>query len=105
MARKPHHSGTYDRRARRVRAAANADPATICWYCRRTLDQHAPHADGSRPRWTAGHTIDGYRDAPAWLHVTEAPPPGPWLAPEASTCNYGHHDRPRNPQSRAWLTT
>ena len=68
-----HHRGTYHVESRRVRDAANADPTTKCWRCGLTLDAHAPHANGSRPRWQAGHVIDSDPTSP--------------LAPEASTCN------------------
>lgn len=81
------HHGTYQRRSRMVRAAANANPNTICWSCGRTLRKHAPHQTGRPATWHAGHTIDSSIDAPAWLNVTVRPPPGPWLAAEASTCN------------------
>ena len=69
-----HHRGTYAAEARRVRAAANANPATRCWRCGRTLAEHPPHRNGRPARWTAGHIHDGQTGGP--------------LAPEASTCNY-----------------
>ncbi len=78
----PHHSGTYQRRAANVRAAANLDPDTRCWRCRRTLDQHEPHRNGTPARWTAGHIRDGDPTSP--------------LAPEASTCNYSAGARTGN---------
>ena len=106
----PHHEGPYRWNAKRVRDAANANPATICWRCQRTLDEH-PHArDGTRPRWTAGHTIDGDPAARPWLDVTRRPPAGSWLAPEASCCNYaagaGRRNRwAGNPRSETWFAT
>ena len=64
----PHHRGTYHVRARQVRAAAYANPATQCWRCGRTLNQHKPG-----DRWTAGHIHDGDPNSP--------------LLPEARSCN------------------
>lgn len=69
-----HHTGPYRSRARAVVAAANADPSTLCWRCKRTLAQHPPHKTGQQARWTAGHINDGQINGP--------------LLPEASTCNY-----------------
>lgn len=69
-----HHQGTYARRAAAVRAAATANPDTLCWRCGRTLAEHEPHRDGRAPFWTAGHLIDGQIEGQ--------------LAPEASTCNF-----------------
>jgi hypothetical protein len=84
---KPHHSGSYSRRAAAVRAYANANPDTRCWRCGRTLQQHPPHRNGRPPTWHAGHVIDGQI--------------GGLLKPEASTCNksagasYGNRTRRR----------
>ena len=108
MAKAPHHAGDYRAQARKVRDAANAHPLAICWRDGLTLVQHPAHADGSRPTWTAGHTVDGAAGSPAWTDVTRRPPPGPWLAPEASTCNTRNGakrtNRHRaNPQSRQWF--
>ena len=64
----PHHLGDFPRRARLVRAIANANPSTLCWRCGRTLPEHGPKA-----KWQAGHVIDGQI--------------GGELRPEASTCN------------------
>jgi hypothetical protein len=87
MANKHHHRGTHQRHSAMVRRAATANKASICWACGLTLNQHTPHANGKPPTWQAGHTIDGTRNPPPWLNTTTTPPPGPWLAPEASTCN------------------
>jgi hypothetical protein len=93
----PHRAGNYKQRARRLVAAANRNPATICWRCGRTLNQHPPHRNGKPARWTAGHTRDEDPTAP--------------LAPEASTCNYTagavyrnrkHGRPPANPTSTDW---
>jgi hypothetical protein len=84
----PHHRGSYDRLARMVRAAARSTPAAVCWRDGYTLAQHPRRRDGSPPKWTAGHTVDGAVNAPPWLNVTMQPPPGSWLAPEVSRCNY-----------------
>jgi hypothetical protein len=74
MAKAAHHRGGYQVQARRVTLAAYADPSTQCWRCGKTLNQHAPHKDGTPARWTAGHLVDGAA--------------GGDLAPEASVCNY-----------------
>lgn len=68
-----HYRGSYARRAKAVRDAANANPATRCRRCGRTLEQHPPHRNGTPATWDAGHIHDGQIDGP--------------LAPEASTCN------------------
>lgn len=68
-----HYSGSYEREARAVREAAYRNPDTRCRRCGRTLQQHAPHRNGTPARWDAGHVNDGQ--------------PGGPLAPEASTCN------------------
>lgn len=69
-----HHRGSFDRRAKRVRDAANADADTRCWRDGLTLAEHEPHRDGTPARWTAGHVIDSDPTSP--------------LMPEASTCNF-----------------
>ena len=51
----PHYAGTYQRRAKALRDAANADPSTTCWRCGRTQSQHG------QP-WQAGHLNDGEVD-------------------------------------------
>ena len=76
---KPHHRGTFQRRADKIRAAAYADPYTKCWRCGRTLAQHPRHKTGRPPTWQAGHVLTGVVDGP--------------LAPEASTCNTTHGGR------------
>lgn len=67
---KAHRSGDYQRRARIVRQAANADPATTCWRCGLTLD--AKPGD----TWDAGHVRSGDPTSP--------------LLPEHSSCNRSH---------------
>lgn len=69
----PHHRGDYRTRAKRVTDAAKADQGTLCWRCAKPLAEHAPHRNGKRPWWTAGHVRDGDPLSP--------------LLPEASTCN------------------
>ena len=106
--KKAHHAGTHEVVARKVCATAKANPNAVCWRDGLTLDQHAPHHDGTPAYWTGGHTVDGYPNAPAWLDVTRKPPPGPWIAPEASTENYAHganktNKLRTNPHSRPWL--
>jgi hypothetical protein len=84
-----HHRGSYARRARLVRTVAEADPLAVCWRDGLTLGQHhRRRRDDAPPTWTAGHTVDGAVNAPPWLQVRRCPPPGSWLAPEVSTCNY-----------------
>jgi len=85
-----HRRGDYARRAAAVRAAAYADPTTICWRCRRTLAEH-PAGD----TWDAGHLRDG--DASSAL------------AAEASSCNRaagaaaGNRRRKGLTPTRDWL--
>jgi hypothetical protein len=68
MARRDeHYRHGYDRQAAAVRAAADADPATVCWQCGRTKREH-------RREWTAGHEHDGVI--------------GSRLLPECAGCNY-----------------
>lgn len=62
-----HHRGSYAARARKLRAAANADPLTRCWRCGRTLAEHGR-------AWTAGHIAAGAIDGV--------------LLPECAGCNY-----------------
>lgn len=76
----PHHKGRYQQLAAKIRAAANADPTTRCWRCRRTLAQI--RAGKPRARWTAGHVNDGQVDGP--------------LAPECSPCNFAAGARVTN---------
>lgn len=85
----PHHSGTHQRRAAKICAAAYADPATRCWRCHRTL--HQIRTLKPRARWTAGHLpgYDGQADAP--------------MAAECSPCNFSHGATLGN-QRRAAIT-
>lgn len=89
----PHHRGRYQQQAAKIRAAANADPTTRCWRCRRTLAQI--RVAKPKARWTAGHIIDGTVDGP--------------LAAECSPCNFAAGARltnarrdPRPNPSRRW---
>jgi hypothetical protein len=69
----PHRRGTYATEAKAVRDQANANPATRCWRCGRTLTEirrTKPHAV-----WDAGHVIDGQIGGP--------------LRAECSPCNRG----------------
>lgn len=108
MAARHHRGKTYEAGGALVIAAAKANPLAVCWRDGRTLDQHPAARDGTRPTWTRGHTIDGDLNPRLWLRVTERPPPGSWLAPEASCCNYAagakRTNRWRgNPQSEQWF--
>jgi hypothetical protein len=66
MANKPYHKGEYTKRAKAVRLAAYANPATTCWRCGLTHAQHGR-------RWQAGHVNDGDVNSP--------------LLPECELCN------------------
>lgn len=63
---KAHYAGDYQRRARALRAKANANPDTRCWVCNRTKAEHGRD-------WVAGHIVDGQIGGP--------------LAPECDECN------------------
>jgi len=52
-----HYSGSYQTRAKRLRAEAYADPLTVCWVCGKTLHHWRPD-----DTWQAGHVIDGAVD-------------------------------------------
>lgn len=84
-----HYAGPYDRRSAEVRAAAYADPSTICWQCLRTIAEH-------QRKWTAGHEYDG-----------DARPNAP-LWPECEECNFtrgaiaGNARRTKLTTSRDW---
>ena len=88
---RPRYTGSYAARAKRVRAAAYADPLTRCWRCGKTLAE--VQAVEPKVVWHAGHTVDGNSSHP--------------LAPEHSTCNLsaggkaGVKKRDLNP-SRRW---
>ena len=94
-----HHSGRFQTDGQHLRTLGNNNPQAICWRDGQTLNQHPPG-----DKWTAGHTIDSYPNPPAWWDVTRQPPPGPWLALEASSCNYAngahrtnrHRNNPRS---------
>lgn len=69
-----HHRGTYHVASAKIRAAAYADPTTVCWRCGLTLEEK--RRTKPRDRWTAGHVLDGVPDSP--------------LLPEHASCNYSH---------------
>lgn len=54
-----HYTGSYQARARAVRDAAYADPATKCWRCGKTLAEAQRMWPDRRVCWHAGHTVDG----------------------------------------------
>ena len=87
MATPLHYRGSYQARARRVRAAAYADPRTRCRRCGRTLADHPNQRNGRAPTWHAGHVIDGDPRSP--------------LAPEVSTCNSVAGARDANQRRKA----
>ena len=70
--RRAHYGGTYRRRAAAITAAANANPATRCRRCNRTMAEI--HDEHPAAIWTAGHLVKGQVDGD--------------LAPECSPCNY-----------------
>lgn len=101
MAGKPHHRGARYRQGRRIlQAAGRANPAAICWRCGKRLAEHPPHIDGKPQTWQAGHTIDGSTTWQVWPHVTTPPPPGDWLALEASRCNIAAGNDARDARHR-----
>ena len=64
-----HKDSGFRRLARLVTVAANANPNTRCWRCRRTLDHCGPrgnrrNANGTPCTWHAGHTIAGDNNSP-----------------------------------------
>ena len=107
-----HHRGRYEVAARQVRAIANANPLTLCWRCRKPLNQHRAHRTGKPATWTAGHTVDGSSSYHPWTRALitsaqcEEAAAGDWLAPEASVCNYrdgrATQDAQRIVTTRAW---
>lgn len=100
----PLYAGDYQRRARAVRARANADSATQCEYidehghrCGRTLAQHPPTRSGRPPRWSAGHP-DGEHGNPRAV-----------LVPQVLGCNLAErnerinaHPTPQTFTSQRW---
>lgn len=60
-AHRPHYEGNYKQRAKQVRDAAYANPATRCWRpeCRRTLAEVRAAHPKRQVRWHAGHTVAG----------------------------------------------
>ena len=89
--KRAHYKGSYARRAALVRAAAYANPATVCRRCGLTLEQIRRR--NPKATWDAGHVIDGMVDGP--------------LAAECSRCNRSAGAIARNnaiaePTSRRW---
>lgn len=88
-----HYTGSYDQRAKAVRAAANADPSTRCRRCGLTLEERRRANPGKRIVWDAGHLEDGNYLSP--------------LVPEHSDCNRSAGARLGNakrrlPRSEQW---
>ncbi len=74
-----HYRGTYYRRAKALRDAANADPTTRCWRCGRLAIPGDP--------WQAGHVIDAdsssqllpeHQSCNVKAGRRRAEPPNPW---------------------------
>lgn len=83
-----HHRGArYTRAAKWIKTNATVDPLTVCLECERTMADHPPGVNGQPQEWTAGHTVDGSSTWQLWTRLHDPPPPGDWLAPEASRCN------------------
>lgn len=82
----PHHRGRHHRRSMAVRAAAYADPDTLCRRCGHRLHEGPEHRHDGTERWEAGHVIDGQVDGP--------------LAPEARSCNRRAAARKTNAKRR-----
>lgn len=102
-----HHKGRrYTLASKAIRDAANANPQTLCWYCRDTMTAHHQRWPTARLRWTAGHTRDGSTTWTPWMQVSTLPPPGDWLAPQCSKTNYGTGatlgNTQREPHSENW---
>lgn len=89
--KRAHYRGDYARRARAVRQAAHANPATQCWRCGLTLEE-ARATVNPRATWDAGHAVDGAV--------------GGLLRPEHSHCNRSNGAKlgnaMREPKSRRW---
>ena len=96
--RAEHHTGRFVRWSGIIRRAANATPLAVCWRCGHTLQEHRTRT-GKPDRWQAGHTVQGSTTWQPWTDVTNVPPPGDWLAPEARSCNSADGARIRNTRS------
>ena len=77
-----HYRGSYTVRAKAVRDAANADPATRCRRCGLTLAEFIAKHPDRKPAWQAGHVIDHNQLSP--------------LAAEHAWCNGSDGARKRN---------
>ena len=75
-----HYRGSYARRAKAVRDAANADPTTRCWRCNGLARPDDP--------WQAGHVIDH--------------DPSSQLLAEHRSCNVRAGKQIHEPRSRVW---
>lgn len=73
MTKPVHRTNRWKVLARRICAAAYANPETKCWRCGRTLAQHPPG-----DRWQAGHVDDTNHSL---------------ILPEARSCNASHGAR------------
>lgn len=71
--RPAHYAGDYQSRQKALTRAAYANPATTCYHCGRTLDEHPRTRAGNPPTWSAEH-------------VRPADPTSP-LAPSVLGCN------------------
>ena len=84
--KKPHHRGSFDRRAKMVRVAAYADPDTRCHRCGFRLNEGPFHRHDHTEKWEAGHVVDGEVDG--------------WLMPETRSCNRRDAARKLNARKR-----
>jgi len=89
---RPHHAGSYGRRAAFVRSQAWAYTDTRCWRCGLTHAEGVARYGEQGARWQAGHVVDGQVDGE--------------LRPEHARCNTSagaaHGNRKREPRSREW---
>jgi hypothetical protein len=87
MGKLAHHRGSFDRRAKAVRAYAYAHPDTICQRCGYRLHEGPHHRRDGTERWEAGHVNDGEV--------------GGLLAPETRSCNRRAAAQKTNARRRA----
>lgn len=70
---KPLYRGSYPRRSKAIREAAQQNPATRCWRCGRTYIEALRLWGPKGAAWQSGHVVDGH--------------PGSPLAAEHARCN------------------
>lgn len=85
---RPHHQGSYARRARQLRTAAAANPTVTCWRCGRTWADYANEHGEKAAAWQAGHVNDGEIEGE--------------LRAEHARCNAQAGNRAREPRTERW---